>query len=179
MRAFVRRVPRRGNAGKTTAWPRCANSRAAGEAPHLVGAAGHPGGSRRRLDAMHEARGLLEEGRVYSMGVGGSCSTHNPWPVDPHPRGVGRLGAGAGWHRRRSATSGSRASARRARAEAGRVKGLSRRRRARRLCAFDVSTVDTAGGPGTCNEPQQDRTGSRGRTLGHQVVPTSRTHDLP
>ena len=45
---------------------------------------------------MHEGRGLLEEGRGYSMGVGGSCSMHNPWLVVPHPRGVGRLGAGAG-----------------------------------------------------------------------------------
>ena len=45
---------------------------------------------------MHEGRGLLEEGRGYSTGVGGSCSMHNPWLVVPHPRGVGRLGVGAG-----------------------------------------------------------------------------------
>ena len=38
--------------------------------------------------SLHEGRGLLDEGRVYSMGVGGSCSVHNPWPVGPHPRGV-------------------------------------------------------------------------------------------
>ena len=38
--------------------------------------------------SLHEARGLLEERRVYSKGVGGSCSMHNPWPVGPHPRGV-------------------------------------------------------------------------------------------
>ena len=25
---------------------------------------------------------------MYSKGVGGSCSMHNPWPVGPHPRGV-------------------------------------------------------------------------------------------
>ncbi len=138
---------------------------------------------------LHEGRGLLEEGRGYSMGVGGSCSTHNPWAVDPHPRGVGRLGAGAGRHRRRSTTSGSRTSARRARAEAGRVRtrheGVGHCRKnpglhpaggpvstaltstspppkhsveivgmlrslldVRRRCAFDVSTVDTAGPPG-------------------------------
>ena len=32
---------------------------------------------------------LLGEGWVYCMGVGGSCSMDNPWPVDPDPRGVG------------------------------------------------------------------------------------------
>ena len=37
---------------------------------------------------------LLEEGWGYSAGVGGSCSTHNLRPVDPHPRGVDRLEAG-------------------------------------------------------------------------------------
>ena len=37
---------------------------------------------------------LLEEGWGYSTGVGGSCSTHNPRSVDPHPRGVFRPGAG-------------------------------------------------------------------------------------
>ena len=39
--------------------------------------------------------GLLEEVRVYSTQVGLSCSTHNPWPVDPRPRGVGRPEDGA------------------------------------------------------------------------------------
>ena len=34
MRAFLRRVPRRGNVGKTTAWAGRANSRAPGGAPH-------------------------------------------------------------------------------------------------------------------------------------------------
>ena len=38
---------------------------------------------------------LLEEGWGYFAGVGGSCSTHNLRPVDPHPRGVGRLEDGA------------------------------------------------------------------------------------
>ena len=37
---------------------------------------------------------LLEEGWGYFAGVGGSCSTHNLRPVDPHPRGVGRPEAG-------------------------------------------------------------------------------------
>ena len=32
----------------------------------------------------------LHEGRVYSTGSGGSCSTHNPQPVHPHPRAVDR-----------------------------------------------------------------------------------------
>ena len=44
---------------------------------------------------LHEGRVLLEEGWGYSAGVGGSCSTHNLRPVDPHPRGVGRLEDGA------------------------------------------------------------------------------------
>ena len=43
---------------------------------------------------LHEGRVLLEEGWGYSAGVGGSCSTHNLRPVDPHPRGVGRPEAG-------------------------------------------------------------------------------------
>ena len=43
---------------------------------------------------LHEGRVLLEEGWGYSAGVGGSCSTHNLRPVDPHPRGVDRLEAG-------------------------------------------------------------------------------------
>ncbi|PKY74433.1 hypothetical protein CYJ23_07325 [Actinomyces oris] len=37
---------------------------------------------------LNEGRGLLEEGRGYSTGVGGSCSAHNPRPVHPHPRAV-------------------------------------------------------------------------------------------
>ena len=44
---------------------------------------------RRELDAaLNEGRGLLEEGREHSMGVGSSCSTHNPRPAHPHPRAV-------------------------------------------------------------------------------------------
>ena len=38
---------------------------------------------------VHEVGVLLGEGWVYCMGVGGSCSMDNPWPVDPDPRGVG------------------------------------------------------------------------------------------
>ena len=52
---------------------------------------GHCGGLRRRLDALHEGGVLLDEGRVHFGWVGPSCSTHNPWPVDPDPRGAGRL----------------------------------------------------------------------------------------
>lgn len=37
---------------------------------------------------MHEGGVLLEEGRVYSMGVGGSCSRHNPRSVQSHPRRI-------------------------------------------------------------------------------------------
>ena len=37
---------------------------------------------------MHEGRGLLDEGWVYSAGCGGSCSTHIPRPVPPEARGV-------------------------------------------------------------------------------------------
>ena len=36
---------------------------------------------------------LLDEGGVHFGWVGPSCSTHNPWPVDPDPRGAGRLKA--------------------------------------------------------------------------------------
>ena len=50
----------------------------------------------RRLGALHEGGVLLEEGWGYCGWVGPSCSTHNLWSVDPDPRGVGRLGAGAG-----------------------------------------------------------------------------------
>ena len=39
---------------------------------------------------LHEGRDPLAEGRVYSTGSGGSCSMHNPRPVHPHPRAVGR-----------------------------------------------------------------------------------------
>ena len=49
---------------------------------------GHPRGSRRPLGAMHEGRDLLDERWVYSVGCGGSCSTHNPRPVPPEARGV-------------------------------------------------------------------------------------------
>ena len=55
---------------------------------------GHCGGCRRRLDALHEVWVLLDEGGVHFGWVGPSCSTHNPWPVDPDPRGAGRLEAG-------------------------------------------------------------------------------------
>ena len=37
---------------------------------------------------MHEGREPLDEGWVYSVGCGGSCSTHNPRPVPPEARGV-------------------------------------------------------------------------------------------
>lgn len=30
---------------------------------------------------------------MYWVGVGGSCSMDNPWPVGPDPRGVGHLEA--------------------------------------------------------------------------------------
>ena len=39
---------------------------------------------------LHEGRDPLAEGWVYSTGSGGSCSMHNPRPVHPHPRAVGR-----------------------------------------------------------------------------------------
>ena len=41
--------------------------------------------------AGHTGPRVLHEGRGYSKGVGLSCSTYNPWPVPPYPRGVGRL----------------------------------------------------------------------------------------
>ena len=63
------------------------------------GRPGHCGGGRRRLDVLHEGGVLLEEGWGYCGWVGSSCSTHNHWPVDPDPRGVDRLGAGAGQSR--------------------------------------------------------------------------------
>ena len=44
---------------------------------------------------MHEGRGLLGRVRVYSIGVGLSCSTHTPWPVHLHPRAVGSPEEGA------------------------------------------------------------------------------------
>jgi len=37
---------------------------------------------------MHDGGALLEEGWVYCGQVGPSCSRHDPWPVDPGPRGV-------------------------------------------------------------------------------------------
>ena len=57
------------------------------------GSLGHCGGLQRRLDALHEVWVLLDEGGVHFGWVGPSCSTHNPWPVDPDPRGAGRLKA--------------------------------------------------------------------------------------
>ncbi len=38
---------------------------------------------------LHEGGVLLADSRVYSTKVRVSCSTHNPWPVQPHPRAVG------------------------------------------------------------------------------------------
>ena len=43
-----------------------------------------------RLGPMHEGRVPLGRVRGYSMRCGGSCSTHTPWPVHPHPRAVRR-----------------------------------------------------------------------------------------
>ena len=37
---------------------------------------------------LHEGGVLLADSRVYSTKVRGSCSTDNPWPVQPHPRAV-------------------------------------------------------------------------------------------
>ena len=37
---------------------------------------------------LHEGGVLLADSRVYSTKVRSSCSTHNPWPVQPHPRAV-------------------------------------------------------------------------------------------
>ena len=39
---------------------------------------------------LREGRDPLAEGWVYSTGSGGSCSMHNPRPIHPHPRAVGR-----------------------------------------------------------------------------------------
>ena len=52
---------------------------------------GRCGGCRRRLGALHEGWVLLDEGWVHFGWLGPSCSTHNPWSVDPDPRGAGRL----------------------------------------------------------------------------------------
>ena len=49
---------------------------------------GRSRGSQPHRGAMHEGRDLLDEGWVYSVGCGGSCSTHNLWPVLPEARGV-------------------------------------------------------------------------------------------
>ena len=45
-----------------------------------------------RPQVLHEGRGLLADIRVYSTKVRISCSTDNPWPVQPHPRAVGAQG---------------------------------------------------------------------------------------
>ena len=42
----------------------------------------------RTQSPLHEGGVLLAGIRVCSTGVGVSCSTHNPWPVQPHPRAV-------------------------------------------------------------------------------------------
>ena len=55
------------------------------------------------------ARGWGATGRgsgVLQAG-GPSCSTHNPWPVDPHPRGAGRLEPTRGRGRSRTMTTGT------------------------------------------------------------------------
>ena len=90
--------------GRAAAWP------VGGDRP------GHGGGGRRRLGAMHEGGVLLDDGWGYCGEVGPSCSTHNPWSVDPDPRGVDRLGptrgrsgaepARCGQNRRRTMASG-------------------------------------------------------------------------
>ena len=49
---------------------------------------GRSRGSRAHRGALLEGRDLLDEGWVYSVGCGGSCSTHNPRPVPPEARGV-------------------------------------------------------------------------------------------
>ena len=54
----------------------------------LVLGCGLLSGSRHPLGAMREGRDLLDEGWVYSVGCGGSCSTHNPRSVPPEARGV-------------------------------------------------------------------------------------------
>ena len=45
----------------------------------------------RTQSSLHEGGALLADSRVYSTGVGVSCSTDNPWPVQPHPRVVADL----------------------------------------------------------------------------------------
>ena len=65
-------------------------------------------GFRPRSGVVREGRDLLDEGWVYSVGCGGSCTTHDPRPVPPEARGVaGRdvadcaRGQGGGLRRRR------------------------------------------------------------------------------
>ena len=70
------------------------------------GCLGHCGGCRRRLNALHDVWVLLDDGWVHFGWVGPSCSTHNPWPVDPDPRGIGRLGQARGRSRRPTMTTG-------------------------------------------------------------------------
>jgi len=53
------------------------------EPPHVAGVR-----SRGRSLHSHARPPALHEPRVYCMGVGGSCSTHNPRPVPPDPRAV-------------------------------------------------------------------------------------------
>ena len=53
--------------------------------------------TRQHVGVLHEAWVLLADIRVYCTKVRVSCSTHNPWPVHPHPRAVAGLkGAPAG-----------------------------------------------------------------------------------
>ena len=91
-----------------TAWVRLRDGRTAAS-PVGADTSGHCGGLRRRLDALHEGGVLLDEGRVHFGWVGPSCSTHNPWPVDPRAdSGRGRrLTMTTGPQRRRRPGSGA------------------------------------------------------------------------
>ena len=71
------------------------------EGERLVASPKERGWSRRRrgtfgrcgdaVRVLHEGGVLLTNSRGYSTGGGVSCSTHNPWPVHPHPRAVADL----------------------------------------------------------------------------------------
>ena len=66
---------------------RTLGSNSAAEGLFVFGRGCSPG-SRAHRGALLEGRDLLDEGWVYSVGCGGSCSTHNPRPVPPEARGV-------------------------------------------------------------------------------------------